>query len=434
MRILIVYRHFWPDSPPYASMLRSIAGHLVAVGHEVTVLCEQPCYKETDSSLGRPSTESVDGVTVHRLTPMLGMQRLGIVRQIDKVLFPLRAYFYCAGKFKSGNDFDLVWTATIPPVLSGISGARIAKKQNAQFLYHCQDLYPEIAVHSGIINQHGFVHRVMKRYELASRSNADILVSLSNDMKSTIEETVDLSGRHVVLNNFMLEDFSGAEPFKKNPNSKQNNFPENAVVKIIFAGNIGRFQGLEAIVCSLKSLGEKGNSIHLLFLGSGKALSELKEMAQGMTNVSFISHLPYEEARGIMLEADYGVVSLEPGIYKYAFPSKTLTYLGLSLPVVAIVENDSCLAASINKYKFGVCSRGRSQAEIATVLSDLLSSKDLRNYHRANAEQYFNESCSREIVMKKWASIIHDVSVDLCIPLSGNDVEKIPSACELGGR
>ena len=45
MRILIVYRYFWPDTPPYATMLRDISRWLAEAGHDVEILTAQPSYK-----------------------------------------------------------------------------------------------------------------------------------------------------------------------------------------------------------------------------------------------------------------------------------------------------------------------------------------------------------------------------------------------------
>ena len=66
MRILIIYRHFWPDSPPYASLLRSIAGRLVRDGHQVEIWTEQPGYKSADTRKRAPRREQLDGIRVER--------------------------------------------------------------------------------------------------------------------------------------------------------------------------------------------------------------------------------------------------------------------------------------------------------------------------------------------------------------------------------
>ena len=106
-------------------------------------------------------------------------------------------------KLSRHESFDLVWTATIPPVLSGFIGRKISQRYNAKFLYHCQDLYPEIAVHMKIINDGGLIHRCMRAIEKTTRETADVVVSLSEDMGNTIGRLANTpNGIQVTLNNF----------------------------------------------------------------------------------------------------------------------------------------------------------------------------------------------------------------------------------------
>ena len=51
------------------------------------------------------------------------------------------------------------------------------------------------------------------------------------------------------------------------------------IFRIIFAGNLGRFQGLEDIVGATSLLGPLAN-FELVFLGEGKALSSLQSLAE----------------------------------------------------------------------------------------------------------------------------------------------------------
>ena len=65
MKILIIYRHYWPDATSYAWILKAVAERLARDGHEVTVYAAQPSYND----LGlppRPADETVGGVRVVR--------------------------------------------------------------------------------------------------------------------------------------------------------------------------------------------------------------------------------------------------------------------------------------------------------------------------------------------------------------------------------
>jgi len=398
MKILITYRHFWPDSPPYASMLRSIAKKLVSEGHDVSLVCEQPCYKPTDGDNDRPSVLDVDGIRVYSIARLPLWKKSGLIRSLSKLVFPLRAYLFCTHKFSKKERIDLVWTATIPPVVSGVIGLKLARRYSSDFLYHCQDLYPEIAVHMDMIKPNGFIYRAMKSLEKKTREQASILVSLSEDMKETIEILARPSG----------ETFSEKNEVKKTETSEYKIFKSSDTINIVFAGNMGQFQGLQTVINALSSLGEKGHAIHLAFMGEGKALGELKRLAKNSQNISFHPHLPFEAAKSLIASADYGLVSLEPDIYKFAFPSKTLTYLGLSVPLVVVVEPESQLVKAIEENELGFFSTGNTVEQISAMLMQIITQREKVKTHKSNASKYYDQACSREHLLGKWSEILSD--------------------------
>ena len=66
MKILLSHRYFWPDTSPYATMLRSIAARFACDGHEVTVFTTLPSY-HASSSAKVPARETLDGFKVIRM-------------------------------------------------------------------------------------------------------------------------------------------------------------------------------------------------------------------------------------------------------------------------------------------------------------------------------------------------------------------------------
>ena len=365
MRILILYRHFWPDSPPYASMLRSIGGALVEAGHEVTIWAEEPCYKASDRGRAAPRRDVLDGIIVERFARLPDHVATGSMRLADKLLFVPRLLLKAIVRRARGANYDLVWTATIPPVLQGWAGRTIARLFGAKFLYHCQDLYPELAGHIGLWRREGVFYRIMACIERQTRERADLLVTLSEDMAATVRALGE-PRKLAVINNFPLEDFSSsvAELQPTVPAMR-----DDGKIQLMFAGNMGIFQGLEMVVEAMRLIEAECPTLELVFMGEGKALPGLKQKAAGLTNVRFEPHRPYEEARVLIAAADVGLVSLEPEIYRYAFPSKTLTYLGLGVPIFLIAEHESKLSSFVENMNRRWVSEGREAGSISRSLA-----------------------------------------------------------------
>src|SRR5690606_18457030 len=47
VKVLLTHRYFWPDTAPYAVMLRAIGDALNEEGHEVHVFSSVPSYRRT---------------------------------------------------------------------------------------------------------------------------------------------------------------------------------------------------------------------------------------------------------------------------------------------------------------------------------------------------------------------------------------------------
>ena len=401
MKILILYRHFWPDSPPYASMLRTISAQLASDGHEVTIWTQQPSYKQSDLDHRVPAREVVDGVQVERLEKLPGYRRLGAVRILDKLLFPLRILLKALWRRLRGEQFDLVWTATIPPVMQGMVGRWIARLNRASFLYHCQDLYPELGAFSGLWKAGGVIDRLLASVERRNRARADLLVALSDDMAETVRRLASPLGKLAVINNFMLEDFSclgAVRPVLSAP-------PARDRIRLIFAGNLGQFQGLDLLIDAMRLVEARRQDIELVFMGEGKALPGLKARAEGLKTVIFERHRPFEQAQEEIAAADVGIVSLEPEIYRLAFPSKTLTYLGLGLPLLCIVESESQLARMVSDNSVGWVA-GRSPDAIADAICAIGDARAQLPAMRTRASAWFADYLDRPTVLREWTELL----------------------------
>lgn len=409
MRILVIYRHFWPDSPPYASMLRSIATELVSAGHEVTIWCEQPCYKMADGGLSLPKREVLDGIRIERIGKLPGWRASSSIRLLDKLFFIPRILAKAFWRRLRGLEYDIVWTATIPPVIQGWAGYNIARLFKARFLYHCQDLYPELAEHMKIWKSNGLLSRMMTAIEKRTRARADLLVTLSDDMSRTVRALAS-PRKMVVINNFMLDDFSDQQQdgFSECPSAQHN-----SCIRLIFAGNLGAFQGLEQLVKAMRLVELDAPNLELVLLGEGTALPALKVEAKGLGNVHFEGHRPFAEAQLIIAEADIGVVSLEPELYRFAFPSKTLTYLGLALPIFAIVEPESQLAEMITSQGVGFIARDRDAWSIADALLQLSKQQEELPSLRDKALSVYHRDHARRAVLQKWVKTIDDLRPSL---------------------
>lgn len=157
-------------------------------------------------------------------------------------------------------------------------------------------------------------------------------------------------------------------------------------LRAVFAGNIGRFQGLEQLVVAA-SIVSRELPLELTFMGAGSEVSKLQHLVRdaGLTNVKFVPYQASEVAARAIAEADLGIISLAAGVCQVGYPSKTMAYVTAGCPVLAIVETDSQLSKVV-RYEFGYVSAGMSPPAIADALR--MASRDTQKVDEWSAARF----------------------------------------------
>ena len=343
MKILLVHRYFWPDSPPYASILRTVAEHLAESGHSVEVLTAQPSYGGSDLHQKAPTSEQLNGVQIARAPLLKESKSKPVGRLLNLVLFASQVFL----KVLRG-DYDAVMAATTPPVFVAFAARSAAKLKSAKFVYHMQDIYPEVlAANSG-----GGLSKplqLLRKVDAMNTRAADKVVVLSSDMKQSLSQRGHAVDHVVMINNF-VPDGTHAEALDA-PKAR----PVDESFQIVFAGNLGNFQGLEAVVSAFHILSGKDVRAHLLLLGDGAAEQDLRDQAGDLLDktVFFEGRVAQSAAEQVVSASDLALVTLNPGVIATAFPSKTMTYLSAGTPVLAAVEESSELATILRENNVG---------------------------------------------------------------------------------
>jgi glycosyltransferase involved in cell wall biosynthesis len=405
VRVLAVHRYFWPDSPPYASLLRTITSHWAAAGHRVEVLTSQPSYKPELELARQPAVETVDGVTVRRL-PMVPDRGPRLRKPRNVVRFSLLVFL----RVLLGRRFDVVMCSTAPPVVLGWFTSLAATLRGARFVYHCMDLHPEIGRMSGEF-ANPWVYRVLLRLDIATCRRAAAVIVLSNDMRDAlVERDAGLAGNIVVLNNFDIPSF---EPGERSGGRSEGS-PDPALLTLAFTGNIGRYQGLETITEAVLGSDERLRAVRLVLMGEGGAKAGLERLVADAPEdrrdrVRLLPHGTPDQARAVMRDADLGLVSLVPGVIAYAYPSKTASYLSEGLPVLAAVEPDSALARDVAGWGVGAVLSVQDVESVTRELLEWSARRPELAAMRARAHDVWREQFSAEIKLKEWDAVLADV-------------------------
>lgn len=210
------------------------------------------------------------------------------------------------------NPGDKVLLVTNPaPLVLLMCGLRKKRAFELNILVH--DVFPENTVPAGLhIPKLGYW--LVKRLFDKAYSRADKLLALGRDMADVLRRK---TGGKVKIE--IVENWADVENIHPLP------FPDGTI-KLEYAGNIGRVQGLDKLVNELP----KGIELH--FYGTGAMENSLKE--RKLQNVFFHGAYFRSQQEEVLGAAHVSIVTLSEGMYGLGVPSKTYNIMAAGRPVV----------------------------------------------------------------------------------------------------
>lgn len=399
-KVVVIHRYFWPDAPPYASMLRAIAERWVEGGAQVEAFTAQPSYRAGQER--RPRRERLGRLSIRRVGAV-PEGKVPVAKLLNLVAFPAAVG---AQLLRSGRP-DVVMCSTAPQVTLGAVVSKIAALRGSRFVYHCMDLHPEIGKLSGEF-ANPMIYRLLMKLDTATMRRASVIVVLSDDMRrAVLDRDPSLAGKVRVLNNFDLPEF-GTEAVQS-PLAP----PATGAARVVFTGNIGRFQGLNKVMRGLAGAATPSQPIEFVLMGDGAAKVELEALASelgtdGLT-VTFLPQGSASSAKALMRSAHLGVVSLQPDVIRFAYPSKTATYAASGLPMLVVCEQDSDLARTVRDCELGWSAWSQEEItgrvrEALPVLLDAEAMEGLRQRVRTYAADEFAENAA----LDRWDALLDE--------------------------
>ncbi len=403
LRILAIHRYFWPDTPPYATILRSIAERWSADGHTVTVLSSQPSYKVELDNTRRPSREMLNEIDVRRCWLLHHRRRSRILQAINGLLFVGQVFGHIVLR---PRRYHVIMCSTNPPVVLGWVASLAAKLVGARFIYHSMDIWPEVAVVTGMLRR-GPIYRFLRWLDTMSCRRAAAVVCLSRDMQQTyLTRDGRLKNKVRVVEHFDLPAY--CEPAEAAPSLQK----QPGKFRVLFAGNLGRYQSLDTLLYAAQRLRDHPE-IEFTFLGEGAAKATLVQRAaeQRLQNVTFLPHQSVAAAQSLIAGADLCVVSLAPGMIRVAFPCKTFSYLAAGRPLLVITDSDSQLWEFVQQHQVGFCFEPQQAEALAKRIASIADCPDELAATSARSRAIRQSQMTREKVLDRWSEMLCEPSL-----------------------
>jgi glycosyltransferase involved in cell wall biosynthesis len=340
MRVLVVSQYFPPESGACANRVHSFVRGLTAEGHDVVVLTEKPCYPEgvieQEYRGGLFEKRVVDEVTVINTWVYTRPEASFLTRLLSYLTFMVMAVL---GAGRAEGSFDVV-LASSPPLTVGLAGWAVSKLKRARFVLDVRDLWPDVAVAMGEVENPVFI-RVAKAVERFLYRQADGIMAATQGFCDHIATKVaDSPPLQRIMNGTVPSTFDQSD--RREDVRKALDVEEDAFV-VTYAGIMGRAQGLGHILEAAAEL-ENEERIAFHLRGDGSVKGELIEASreQSLDNVRFFDYCPLEKAAAHMAASDALLVPLaNDELYRWFVPSKLFDSMASGRPVLLSVDGEA---------------------------------------------------------------------------------------------
>ena len=345
-KIAIVSRSFWPENPAIGEALLLLAESLSKEAKPVVLTQVNKGFAKKLKKAGRG--QDVKFATLPAFTDSSSPM---ILRVSELLLFTGFTFTSLVW-----HQPDKVYVATNPPVFTPLAVRWYCELFNKKFVYHLQDIHPEIT--SIVTGKNNFLTRMLERIDTKTIVKATTVITLTEQMQSYISKRTAKNLNIKLLPNPSVQD------------SKQVNSDIERIKGFVFCGNAGRLQRIPLLINSIKRYIQEDGKLPFVFAGGGIYSEAIQELADQHHNVSYLGVLTAHEASNLLNQYGFGLMPIEDEVTKYAFPSKSSSYIFSGCQVIAVCGKDTSVADWVDSHQLGYVAEPNIES-LVTLFHDL---------------------------------------------------------------
>lgn len=387
------------ESNIYTDLMREF----VKDGHKVYIISPVERRKNQDTSL-----INEDGCSILKLK-VGNIQKTNLIEKGISTLTIESKFLGGIKKYFANVKFDLVMYST-PPITLQKAVAYVKKRDSAKTYLLLKDIFPQNAVDLGIMNKRGLKGFIYKYFRLKEKklyefsdyigcmSQANVRFLLRNN--SLTSQIVEVCPNSIEPLKFILDEETKREIRKK------YNIPLDKVV-LIYGGNLGKPQGVDFIIECLKA-NRNNNLVYFMIVGSGTEFNRLYQFINGenLINAQLLAQLAKEDYELLVNACDVGLIYLDRRFTIPNFPSRILSYMQASMPVLAATDVNTDIGEVIENGKFGFwCESGDIDGfnrNLQKICDENLR-KQMGEQARLYLENNYTAKHSYEIIMRHFS-------------------------------
>ena len=391
--LLVLNQYYAPGYESTAHLLTELCEALAAE-YEVTVITG------TVAAAQKPENVTRNGVRVVRVgSTAFDRSRLSM-RGMNYLSFFVLALVAALRQRRP----DLVLCLSDPPFVS-IVGVAVARRHRAPLVVVTQDVFPEIAVALGRLDNRVFV-AILDRLVRLGLSQAQRVVAIGEHMRGRLRAKGVSDDVLRVIPNWTDTDALSPRP-RENAWARENGLAGRFVV--MHSGNLGYAQDLGTLIHAATFLRDL-DDLEIVLVGTGARGGVLREQARDLlVPVRFLPYQPRERLPESLSSADVHVVGLAPGLAGYIVPSRLYGILAVGRPVIVHADAASETAEIVQAEQCGVVVPPADPEALADAIRAAHDGRlDLAGMAEA-ARRYAVREATRDVAIDRYRELLAEL-------------------------
>lgn len=337
--LAIINRSFWPKNKIIGESLLQLGESASNKGKDVVIITQHTgSLKKIAEKFGRGSNLLFRSCKSRSDSSTKLMFRI-----IDAVVFMLWVFWdLLVTRPKK------IYVSTDPPLIVPFIVFIYSKISKSSYVYHLQDIHPEAA--NIVVKLNPMLFSFLKKIDGLVIRHASSIITITQTMKDEIIARSNTKS-HVYLID--------------NPTASFDRSTQSKIKGFIFSGNLGRLQKIPLLLKSIEKYKAEGGMLPFLFIGGGVYANEIQELSKKYTDIEYGGLVDAKKANELTLGYEWALLPIDDEVTRYAFPSKTSSYVSCGVKILSICSSHTSVAKWVLNNNYGV----NSPANIYDIVS-----------------------------------------------------------------
>lgn len=291
----------------------------------------------------------------------LNIQKTNVIEKGIGTLLLERQLDSAIKKYWGDVRFDLVLYAT-PPITFNRVIERIKKRCGCRSYLMLKDIFPQNAVDLGMMKEGGLIHKMFRKKEERLYEISDRIGCMSPaNCEYVIKHNPKVDPSKVELCPNAVEPVNLPEISEKERNELLSGLgiPTDKTL-FIYGGNLGKPQGLDFLLRVIEANEQQDNNF-IIVIGNGTEYPKIAAWfnQKKPMKAKLLSVLPKQDYDALVCACHVGMIFLDPRFTIPNFPSRLLSYLENSMPVLLATDTNTDMGRIAEHEGFGLwCESG----------------------------------------------------------------------------